>query len=272
MSSPVKRAGCDLTAGLQRRRLKLRRSSAPAQQRQSTSSAPSITVRPPALRASDSGMTSTHAVSLPSTIRCTRSHVVNGTLLSTPDRMSARSMTTTPNLPACSTRLSALNARSTCVRADSGRLKTADRESTTTDRNRRARPTPERRRADHTCPSARRCRRGPSRRHQLKQHRRPPGRVRSGKLRDLTPRQPAFQEAAAQKRVEGAMSDGINAAASDRSSDGNDVVSVRSSFRARSAVSSAARAYSPYFRLTDYRRKSDETSSAASNAAHNRPS
>ena len=54
----------------------------------------------PALRASGSGPTSTHAVSLPSTTRCTRSQVVNGRRLSTCGGTSARSMATSANPPA----------------------------------------------------------------------------------------------------------------------------------------------------------------------------
>ena len=51
-------------------------------------------VNPPALRASGCGAISTHAVSLPSMMRCTRSHVVNGIRVSAAGGTSARSSTT----------------------------------------------------------------------------------------------------------------------------------------------------------------------------------
>ena len=70
----------------------------------------SETVSPPALRASGSDDMSTHAVSLPSIARCTRSHVVNGICLSAAGGTSARSIATTPKPPAWRTRFNALSA------------------------------------------------------------------------------------------------------------------------------------------------------------------
>ena len=78
---------------------------------------------------------------------------------------------------------------------------------------------------------------------QVKQERGAPRRVRSGKLRDLTARQSAPSGSrAAQERVDWCDVERDKRGGSDRSSGGNAVVSVRSSFRARSAVSRTASA------------------------------
>ena len=71
-----------------------------------------LSVTPPALRAIGSGAMSTHVVSLPSMTRCTRSQVVYGMRRRAAVGTSAMSSTTTGHTPDCSTRFSALSARS----------------------------------------------------------------------------------------------------------------------------------------------------------------
>ena len=66
---------------------------------------------PAELRAIGSPPTSTHAVWLPSTIRCSRSQVVNGSRRTASAGASATSKTTRPKLPACRT---SVNARIAC--------------------------------------------------------------------------------------------------------------------------------------------------------------
>ena len=69
-------------------------------------------VTPPALRASGTGPSSRHAVSVPSTTRCSRSQVVSGTRRMPASGTSAQSKTTAVHTPDCRTRLSAFSARS----------------------------------------------------------------------------------------------------------------------------------------------------------------
>ena len=69
-------------------------------------------VTPAALRASGIGAINTHAVSLPSMTRSTRSHVVIGIRRNPTRGTSATSRTTAVQTPDCRTRLSALSARS----------------------------------------------------------------------------------------------------------------------------------------------------------------
>ena len=72
--------------------------------------APSRTEAPPVLRASGASASSTQAVSLPSSTRCTRSQVVNGSCRSARAGTPPASKTTSPKPPADTTRLSALIA------------------------------------------------------------------------------------------------------------------------------------------------------------------
>ena len=69
---------------------------------------------PAELRAIGCGPTSSAAVCVPSTIRCSRSHVVNGSRRSAGSGASATSRTTRPKLPACRT---SVNARIACSSA-----------------------------------------------------------------------------------------------------------------------------------------------------------
>ena len=71
-----------------------------------------LTVIPPALRAMGVSPTSTHAVRLPSMMRCSRPHVANGSCRRLWGGASAASNTTSPKFPACRTSVSALMARS----------------------------------------------------------------------------------------------------------------------------------------------------------------
>ncbi len=144
-------------------------------------------------------------MSLPSTMRCSRSHVVNGRLLSTRGWISARSMATTAKPPACSTRLSALMARSTmrsverCVHSEDGSTANPQQPIEIDAGGRRAGDVEAIARVNQRGDLA--ATRGGA--DQVKKERGAPRRVRSGKLRDLTARQPPLQEPAAQERVDG---------------------------------------------------------------------
>ena len=113
---------------------------------------------PPSCAPSARGPTSTHAVWLPSTIRCSRSHVVNGSRRSASAGASATSNTTRPKLPACSTSVSArdrlLERALVQIAAQPGIRRRRGRGSRAADRDRCRPPPPTRRR---TCRAHRRA-------------------------------------------------------------------------------------------------------------------
>ena len=125
---------------------------------------PCFTVSPAELRAIGLRPTSTHAVWLPSTIRCSRSHVVNGSRRTASAGASAASKTTSPKLPACSTsvkRADRLLDRALVQSRQIPGLTRRARGSTEVDRDRTRRPPPTRHRTCRARRPAPRARRAP---------------------------------------------------------------------------------------------------------------